>query len=129
MARRGISIPGKLLIGQSVVTALMAAGWGLARGLEPAFGALIGGAISLLLTGLFAMRAFSVAPDAGAGAMLAAFARAEALKWVMAVVLFSAAAIFLSHVYVPLITTFIATLAVNWLALLFTRYDSVRADG
>ena len=55
--------------------------------------------------------------------MLSAFARGAAFKLVLAVVLFSAAAIFLSHVYIPLITTFLATLAVNWLALLFTRYD------
>jgi F0F1-type ATP synthase assembly protein I len=42
---------------------------------------------------------------------------------VMAVALFSAAAIFLSHVFVPLVVTFIATLVVNWLALMFTRRD------
>jgi len=41
----------------------------------------------------------------------------------MAVVLFSAAAIFSSHVFIPLVVTFVATLAVNWLALVFTRRD------
>ena len=60
---------------------------------------------------------------AGAQAMLSAFVRAEAIKIVMAVVLFSAAAIFLSHVYLPLVITFVATLTVNWFALLFTRHD------
>jgi F0F1-type ATP synthase assembly protein I len=49
--------------------------------------------------------------------------KAETLKLVMAVAMFSAAAIFLSHVFVPLVVTFVATLVVNWLALIFTRRD------
>jgi F0F1-type ATP synthase assembly protein I len=49
--------------------------------------------------------------------------RAEAGKLVMAAVLFSAAAIFLGHVFVPLVVTFVATLVVNRLTLIFTRRD------
>jgi len=123
MEGRVKSVPAKLLIGQSAAAALAAIVWGLFAGWEEALGALAGGGISLALTSIFALRVFAVPPDAGAGAMLSAFARGAAFKLVLAVVLFSAAAIFLSHVYIPLITTFLATLAVNWLALLFTRYD------
>jgi ATP synthase protein I len=117
------SVPGKILIGQLAVTVLAAMLWWLGAGGQPAVGALAGGSISLVLTTLFALRVFAVSPDAGAQAMLSAIVRAEATKIVLAVVLFSAAAIFLSHVYIPLISTFLATLAVNWLALLLTRYD------
>ncbi len=123
MERRVKTVPGKILIGQLAVTVLAAALWWLCAGGQEAVGALAGGSISLVLTSLFALRVFAVSPDAGAQAMLSAFVRAEATKIVLAVVLFSAAAIFLSHVYIPLISTFLATLAVNWLALLFTRYD------
>jgi F0F1-type ATP synthase assembly protein I len=123
MERRVKSVPGKILIGQLAVTLLAAALWWLGGSGPDAVGALAGGSISLVLTSLFALRAFAVHPDAGAQAMLSAFVRAEATKLVLAVVLFSAAAIFLSHVYIPLISTFLATLAVNWLALLLTRYD------
>jgi ATP synthase protein I len=123
MEGRVRSVPAKILIGQSAATALAAFLWGLFAGRPEALGALAGGGISLVLTSIFALRVFAIAPDAGAEAMLSAFARGEAVKLVLAVVLFSAAAIFLSHVYIPLITTFLATLAVNWLALLFTRYD------
>jgi ATP synthase protein I len=117
------SVPGKILIGQLAVTVLAGLLWWLGSGGREAVGALAGGGISLVLTTLFALRVFAVPPDAGAQAMLSAFMRAEATKIVLAVVLFSAAAIFLSHVYIPLISTFLATLAVNWLALLLTRYD------
>ena len=55
--------------------------------------------------------------------MFAAFVKAEVLKLEMAVAMFAAAAIFLSHVFVPLVVTFVATLVVNWLALVFTRRD------
>lgn len=106
------------------MTLLGAVIWSLASGAEAGLGALAGGAISVLLTLYFAIKVFSPPADSEPHVLLAAFAKAEALKLVLAVVLFSAAAIFLSHVYIPLITTFMATLAVNWFALLFTRYDT-----
>ena len=129
MSRLVRSVPGKILVGQAAVTAAAALLALFAGGADAAMGAFVGGGISLVLTAWTALRTFSVGPEAGAQAMLSAFVRAEAMKIVMAVVLFSAAAIFLSHVYVPLVMTFVATLLVNWLALLFTRRDPAGFGG
>lgn len=117
------SVPGKIIAGQSGVTLMAAALFGLMIDGEAAFGALAGGGISVLLSLWMALRVFAVPAEAGPRAMFSAFVKAEAIKMVMAVVLFSAAAIFLSHVFVPLVVTFVATLVVNWLALVFTRRD------
>ena len=123
MRQRVGSVPGKIIAGQTGVTLVAAVLFGLATGGEAALGALVGGGISLVLSLWMALRVFSVPAEAGPRAMFAAFVKAEVLKLVMAVVLFSAAAIFLSHVFVPLVVTFVATLVVNWLALIFTRRD------
>jgi ATP synthase protein I len=117
------STPAKIIVGQLGVTLVGAVFWLLRGGADAGLGALAGGGISVLLSVYFAIKVFA-RPDSDPQAMLGTFFRAEALKLVLAVVLFSAAAIFLSHVYVPLITTFIGTLAVYWFALLFTRYDT-----
>lgn len=105
------------------MTLVAAVVFGLAMGAQAALGALVGGGISVLLSLWMALRVFAVPAEAGPQAVFAAFVKAEAIKMVMAVALFSAAAIFLSHVFVPLVVTFVATLAVNWLALVFTRRD------
>jgi F0F1-type ATP synthase assembly protein I len=123
MLNRFGSVPGKILSGQLGVTLIAAALFGLTMSGEAALGALAGGGSSVLLSLWMALRVFSVPAEAGARAMFAAFVKAEAIKLVMAVVLFSAAAIFLSHVFIPLVVTFVATLVVNWLALVFTRRD------
>jgi F0F1-type ATP synthase assembly protein I len=117
------SVPGKMIAGQSGVTLIAAAMFGLTMDGPAALGALAGGGISIVLSLWMALRVFSVPAEAGARAMFSAFVKAEVIKLVMAVVLFSAAAIFLSHVFIPLVVTFVATLAVNWLALVFTRRD------
>ena len=123
MRNRLGSVPGKILAGQSGVTLMAALLFGLTMSGEAALGALAGGGISVLLSLWMALRVFAVPAEAGPQAMFLAFVKAEAIKMVMAVVLFSAAAIFLSHVFVPLVVTFVATLVVNWLALVFTRRD------
>jgi F0F1-type ATP synthase assembly protein I len=123
MRQRVGSVPGKILAGQTGVTLIAAVLFGLTTGGEAALGALAGGGISLVLSLWMALRVFSVPAEAGPQAMLSAFVKAEAIKLVMAVVLFSAAVIFLGHVFLPLVVTFVATLAVNWLALIFTRRD------
>jgi len=123
MRLRVHSVPAKIIAGQSGVTLVTAVLFGLAMGAQAALGALVGGGISVLLSLWMALRVFSVPAEAGPQAVFAAFVKAEAIKMVMAVALFSAAAIFLSHVFVPLVVTFVATLVVNWLALVFTRRD------
>jgi ATP synthase protein I len=117
------SVPGKIIAGQSGVTVAATVLFGLVKGGDAALGALAGGGISIVLSLWMALRVFSVPAEAGPHAVFSAFVKAEAIKMVMAVVLFSAAAIFLSHVFVPLVVTFVATLVVNWLALVFTRRD------
>ena len=116
-------VPGKIIAGQLGVTLVAAALFLLAAGADAASGALVGGGISVVLSLWMGLRVFSVPAEAGPQAVFAAFVRAEVGKMVMAAVLFSAAAIFLSHVFVPLVVTFAATLVVNWLAMIFTRRD------
>jgi F0F1-type ATP synthase assembly protein I len=123
MKTRVRSTPAKIIAGQLAVTVVGAFFWLLRGGADAGLGALAGGGISVLLSVYFAIKVFA-RPDSDPQAMLGTFFKAEALKLVLAVVLFSAAAIFFSHVYVPLITTFIGTLTVYWFALLFTRYDT-----
>jgi F0F1-type ATP synthase assembly protein I len=123
MRNRLGSVPGKIIAGQSGVTLMAAILFGLMMDGEAALGALVGGGISIVLSLWMALRVFSVPAEAGPRAMFSAFVKAEAIKMVMAAVLFSAAAIFLSHVFIPLVVTFVATLVVNWLALVFTRRD------
>jgi len=45
------------------------------------------------------------------------------LKLVLAAVIFSLVAKYLAHLFLPVISTFIATLAVYLFALIFTRLD------
>ena len=123
MRQRLGSVPGKIIVGQSGVTLVAALFFGLLMGGEAALGALAGGGISIVLSLWMALRVFSVPAEAGPQAIMAAFVRAEVGKLMLAAVLFSAAAIFLSHVFVALGVTFVATLVVNWLALIFTRRD------
>lgn len=123
MQQRVGSVPGKIIAGQAGVTLVAAGLYGLTMGGDAALGALAGGGISVVLSLWMALRVFAVPAEAGPRAMFTAFAKAEVLKLVMAVAMFSAAAIFLSHVFVPLVVTFVATLVVNWLALVFTRRD------
>jgi len=123
MRNRLGSVPAKIVAGQAAVTLAGAGVFGATMGGDAALGALAGGGISVVLSLWMALRVFAVPAEAGPRAMFSAFAKAEAIKMVMAVVLFSAAAIFLSHVFIPLVVTFVATLAVNWLALVFTRRD------
>jgi F0F1-type ATP synthase assembly protein I len=123
MLNRFGSVPGKIVAGQSGVTLISAMVFGLTMSGQAFLGALAGGGISVVLSLWMALRVFSVPAEAGPRAMFSAFVKAEAIKMVMAVVLFSAAAIYLSHVFIPLVVTFVATLVVNWLALIFTRRD------
>jgi F0F1-type ATP synthase assembly protein I len=123
MKNRLGSSPVKIIAGQAAVTVAGAGLFGVTSGGDAAIGALAGGGISVVLSLWMAVRVFSVPAEAGPQAMMAAFVKAEVLKMVMAVAMFSAAAIYLSHVFIPLVVTFVATLVVNWLALVFTRRD------
>jgi len=119
------STPGKVIVGQLAVALAGTLLWSVGAGVQAGLGALVGGGISVLLSLYFAVKVFSVDAASDPQRMVAAFFRAEALKLVLAAVLFSLAAIYMSHLFLPLMSTCAATLAVYWFALIFTRLDPV----
>jgi ATP synthase protein I len=115
--------PGKIVVGQTVVALICVVLWIFLGGMQAGIGALLGGGISVFLSLYFAIKMFSVDAAADPRGAVSAFFKAEAVKLVLAAVFFSLAAKYLAHLFLPLISTFIATLAVYWLALIFTRLD------
>jgi hypothetical protein len=67
MRNRLGSVPGKIIAGQSGVTLMAAALYGLMMDGEAALGALAGGGISVVLSLWMALRVFSVPAEAGPG--------------------------------------------------------------
>lgn len=115
-------IPARIVIWQFLIGIAGAILWGLLGGPRHALAAFVGGGIGAVLSLYFAIKVFDrrhTDPRATAGA----FFRAEALKLVLAVVLFSAAAILFADVFIPLITTYAAGLATYWVALLRVEND------
>ncbi len=117
------TVPGKILVWQALVTLVCAVPWAIFAGIQAGAGAVLGGGISVLLTLYFAVKVFSVDANQNPQGAMSAFFRAEALKLVLAAVIFSLVAKFLAHLFLPVISTFIATLAVYLFALIFTRLD------
>lgn len=115
--------PGKIIVWQAVVTLVCAGLWTLLSTVQAGIGAALGGGISVLLSLYFAIKMFSVDAKVDPRGAVSAFFRAEALKLVLAAVFFSLAAKYLAHLFLPLISTFIVTLAVYLFALIFTRLD------
>lgn len=89
-------------------------------GWRAALAALVGGGIGVLLSLYVAIRV-GASSDDRPRAMLNAFYRAEAMKLILAVVLFSIAALLFADVYIPLITTFMVGLMAYWVALLWIK--------
>lgn len=112
------SVPARIVVWQLLVGVVGSALWALV-GAGAALAALAGGLASALFSLQFALRVFSRSPEAPAGTLLRAFYRAEALKLALATVLFIVVAKYFGHVFVPLVTTYIATLVVFWVALLW----------
>jgi ATP synthase protein I len=121
------TVPGRIVLWQCLVGFAGAALWSLA-GLDAALAALLGGISSAVLSLHFAIRVFARKPGSPPGAMLGAFYRAEAFKLIAAMAIFAVAAKFYGHVFVPLVTTFVATLTVYWFALLW-KLDPVLPEG
>ena len=112
------SAPARVVIWQLVIALLGAALWALS-GLADAVAALVGGTTSALLTLQFAIRVFSWSPDAPPEVLLGAIFRAEVFKLVLATAFFMVVAKYFGHLFVPILTTFVATLVVFWVALLW----------
>ena len=104
---------GQLAVG--IVCALL---WLFVAGTEAARAALAGAAVAFLPWLVFALAVLSRKPGAAPGAMLSAFYWGGAFKFILTAVLFAVALVFHAELFAPLITAFVAVLAVNWLALL-----------
>jgi ATP synthase protein I len=117
------TVPGKIVVWQALITLVCAVPWAIFAGIHAGAGAVLGGGISVFLTLYFAVKVFSVDANKDPQGAMSAFFRAEALKLVLAAVIFSLVAKYLTHLFLPVISTFIATLAVYLFALIFTRLD------
>ncbi|MBL4623090.1 MAG: ATP synthase subunit I [Immundisolibacteraceae bacterium] len=87
----------------------------------PGFGlaGLIGGLLAAFFSGYVALRFFAVRPEAGGQQMLQALFRAQAMKWVWAMLVFGFAAQITPDYFLPLMIGFMVSFVVNWLALLW----------
>lgn len=116
----------RILAVQFVVTlsaVLIAAVFGDAKTVRSA-GA--GGGIGFAVTACFAFLVFRVRPGAAAGKMARALFLGEAVKFVLTVLLFAAALLFMDLAFMPFILTYAVTLAAYWLALPLTLDASVK---
>jgi ATP synthase protein I len=109
------------LIGAQVAVTLVAAvvAFSLTGDVHAAVSALIGGGIGFTTAGLYAWRAFGTASREPKELLKAQY-RAEATKLAATAALFAAAfALYENVSALTLLLTYIATLSVYWLALLF----------
>jgi ATP synthase protein I len=109
------------IIGAQIVVTLAAAALALLLGdtVHAAYSALIGGGIGFFTAWIYARKAFGTR-SAEPEELVKAQYRAEVLKLAFTVVLFAAAVVLYEEVStLPLLLTYIATLAVYWVALLF----------
>ncbi len=115
------SIPVRIVILQLAIGILGAGLWLALAGPREALAAFFGGAIGALLSLYFAIRVFMRARGSDPQGALRAFYTAQAMKTLLAVGLFSIAAVYFADVFLPLITVFIASLSAYWFALLWDR--------
>ena len=116
----GRIIVSKVLLGQLAVTVASSALCAFFFGPAYAGAALAGGAISMLSGLAFAARLFAPGADAEPKRLVRAFYVGAVVKFVVTVALFSAALAVLERGFGALLGTFMATLPVYWLALLWT---------
>ncbi len=112
-----LSVPLRIALWQLLIGVMGLLVWSVLGGWKEALGALFGGGIGALLSVYMALR-LGAANDASLRDRVSTFYRAEVMKFVLAVVLFSIAALLFADVYIPLITTFIVGLTAYWFALL-----------
>lgn len=111
----------RILLLQLLVTALIAVPLLPLKGMQAAGSAAAGGAIGFLASLAYALR-MSAPKSSEPRDLLKAHVRAEAYKLLTIVGLFAAVFIFVKGVApLPLLLTFIATLAAYWAALLLVK--------
>ena len=120
------SIPARIVIWQLAVGVFGAFLWGFLAGPREALAAFFCGAIGALLSLYFAIRVFMRDRGSDPQAALRTFYRAQALKTLLAVGVFSVAAVYFADVFLPLITIFVASLSAYWFALLWDRENWIR---
>jgi len=118
-----LSVPARIIYWQLLVALAGALLWWALGGGRAALAAFCGGGIGALLTLYAASRAFR-RTGGEPRAMLGALFRAEALKFVLAVGLFSVAAILFAGEILAVMTTFVVSLSGYWLALIWTADET-----
>lgn len=101
---------------QAILTALVGLAFAMIGGLAWAMAALAGGGVGIFLTGVTALRV-GAALGQEPKAMVRAFYRAMALKFILAVVIFVIVATGFAGYFVPVVTGYAATAAAYWLAM------------
>ncbi|MGD8380246.1 MAG: ATP synthase subunit I [Gammaproteobacteria bacterium] len=104
-------------LGVGIAAALL---WLLVSGEKAALAALAGGAIGAVLSLYFAAQFLFRSRGREPGRVISTLYRAEALKLLLAVGLFSAAAVLFAREFLAVMTTFAASLSGYWLALIWT---------
>lgn len=110
-------LPMRLVRTQVLVAVVVSIIWLLAAGKQPALAAAFGGMIGVVSNLFFAVRSFALGPGAKPQQMLQAVFRAEAIKLLLAALLFAVAAKLFSDYFVALFSAWFATTAVYLFAL------------
>lgn len=105
---------------QALIAAVVSGLWAVFAGPSAGFGALVGGAIGLLLT-LYAAAQLLGRPAQSPHDALGAMIRAEVGKFILATVSITLAVMALPQQAAAIVTTLAATLSAYWLALLYTN--------
>ncbi|WED21838.1 F0F1 ATP synthase subunit I [Vibrio sp. JC009] len=113
LARPGRALAKRLLLIQSGVVILVAAGMALAVNADWGISALIGGGIFVIANAVFALFAFMFSGARAARAVTVSFYTGETLKILITVILFSAAYMYMKVELVPLKTTYLLALGIN----------------
>ena len=108
---------------QALVTLVAMAGATWLGGSAAAGSAGVGGGISIIATGFFALRVFVGGSQRELKQIVRAFYVGEALKLMVTAVLFVLVITTLDVLFLPLILTYAAALLANWLVLPFTLTD------
>lgn len=110
-------LPMRLVRTQILVAIVVSLMWLVAAGKQPATAAAFGGLIAVATNLFFAVRSFALGPGAQPQQMLRAVFRAEAIKLLLAALLFAVAAKLFSDYFVALFSAWFAATAVYLFAL------------
>ncbi|GLO62398.1 F0F1 ATP synthase subunit I [Vibrio sp. MACH09] len=113
LARPGRELAKRLLLIQSSVVTVVAAGMALAISVDWGVSALIGGGIFVIANAVFALFAFMYSGARAAKAVTVSFYTGEALKILITVILFSAVYMCMQVDLVPLKLTYLLALGIN----------------